>query len=190
MKPSNLIIILSDQHNPRVMGCAGHALAKTPNIDALAARGTRFSSAYTNCPICVPARASLATGRYVHEIRFWDNAIAYRGTPAAWGHRLMEKGHRAVSIGKLHYQDGDPRRNGFDEEILPMHIVGGVGDLGLETTHAHLVLAEPDAETLIYVCGPERLLEGVEAICSSTRPFTVQATQPTTAPAPIAEISR
>ena len=75
MQARNLLIILSDQHNPRVMGCAGHPLVKTPNIDALAARGTRFSSAYTNCPICVPARASLATGRYVHDIRFWDNAI-------------------------------------------------------------------------------------------------------------------
>ena len=41
----------------------------------------------------------------------------------------MEQGHRVTSIGKLHYRDGDPRRNGFDEEILPMHIVNGVGDL-------------------------------------------------------------
>jgi len=41
----------------------------------------------------------------------------------------MAAGHRVVSIGKLHYQDSDPQRNGFDEEILPMHIVNGVGDL-------------------------------------------------------------
>jgi choline-sulfatase len=129
MKPSNLIIILSDQHNPRVMGCAGHALAKTPNIDALAARGTRFSSAYTNCPICVPARASLATGRYVHDIRFWDNAIAYDGSVPSWGHRIMAAGHQAVSIGKLHYVSSDPTRNGFSEEILPMHLADGDGDV-------------------------------------------------------------
>jgi choline-sulfatase len=41
----------------------------------------------------------------------------------------MEQGHRVTSIGKLHYQESAPRRNGFDEEILPMHIVNGVGDL-------------------------------------------------------------
>ena len=41
----------------------------------------------------------------------------------------MEQGHRVTSIGKLHYQDSVPKRNGFDEEILPMHIVNGVGDL-------------------------------------------------------------
>ena len=128
-RPSNLLIILSDQHNPRAMGCAGHAIVKTPNLDRLAARGTRFSSAYTNCPICVPARASFATGRYVHRIRFWDNAIAYDGSVPSWGHRLMAQGHRVTSIGKLHYTGSEPKRNGFDEEIIPMHIADGLGDL-------------------------------------------------------------
>lgn len=129
MKPTNLVIILSDQHNPYLMRCAGHPIVKTPNIDKLAARGTRFSSAYTNCPICVPARASLATGRYVHQIRFWDNAIAYDGSIPSWGHRVMEQGHQAVSIGKLHYVRSDPARNGFTQEILPMHLADGDGDV-------------------------------------------------------------
>lgn len=129
MQTTNLLIILSDQHNPRIMGCAGHPLVKTPNLDMLAARGTRFSSAYTNCPICVPARASLATGRYVHQIRFWDNAIAYDGSVPSWGHRLMAQGHRVTSIGKLHYVSSDPARNGFSEEILPMHLADGDGDV-------------------------------------------------------------
>ena len=129
MKPTNLIIILSDQHNPRVLSCNGHPLVKTPNLDRLAARGTRFASAYTNCPICVPARASFATGRYVHQIRFWDNAIAYDGSIPSWGHRLMAQGHRVTSIGKLHYAGTDPARNGFHEEIETMHIAQGLGDL-------------------------------------------------------------
>src|SRR5262245_35742687 len=88
MKPTNLVVILSDQHNPRALGCAGHPIVKTPNLYRLAASGTRFTSAYTNCPICVPARASFATGRYVHQTRFWDNAIAYDGSIPTWGHRL------------------------------------------------------------------------------------------------------
>jgi choline-sulfatase len=129
MKPTNLLFILSDEHNKRVTGCYGHPVIRTPNLDALAARGTRFTSAYTNCPICVPARASFATGRYVHEVRCWDNAIAYEGKPASWGHRLMEQGHHVASIGKLHYKDSQPEQNGFNEEILPLHIVNGVGDL-------------------------------------------------------------
>lgn len=129
IKPSNLLFILSDEHNKRVLGCYGHPMIQTPNLDALAARGTRFSNAYTNCPICVPARASFATGRYVHDVRCWDNAIAYNGQAPSWGHRLMEQGHRVASIGKLHYKESKPEVNGFDEEILPLHIVNGMGDL-------------------------------------------------------------
>jgi choline-sulfatase len=125
----NLLFILSDEHNKKVTGCYGHPAIRTPNLDRLAARGTRFTSAYTNCPICVPARASLATGRYVHDVRCWDNAIAYDGRPPSWGHRLMAQGHRVVSIGKLHYTRHAPHANGFDEEILPLHIVDGMGDL-------------------------------------------------------------
>ena len=61
-KPSNLLFILSDQHTRDITGCYGHPVVRTPSIDRLAERGARFTSAYTNCPICVPARASLATG--------------------------------------------------------------------------------------------------------------------------------
>jgi choline-sulfatase len=129
VKPTNLLFILSDEHNKRVLGCNGHPMIRTPNLDALAQRGTRFTDAYTNCPICVPARASFATGRYVHEVRCWDNAIAYDGRTPAWGHRLMEQGHHVAAIGKLHYRESDPGKNGFSEEILPLHIVNGVGDL-------------------------------------------------------------
>ena len=129
MQKTNLLFIMSDEHNKRVLGCYGHSMIRTPNLDGLAAQGTRFTNAYTNCPICVPARASFATGRYVHQQRCWDNAIAYDGKTPSWGHRLMAQGHHVASIGKLHYVDSEPRRNGFDEEILPLHIVNGVGDL-------------------------------------------------------------
>lgn len=129
MQATNLVFIMSDEHSKRVLGCYGHPMVRTPNLDRLAACGTRFSDAYTNCPICVPARASFATGQYVHKIRYWDNALAYDGRVPSWGHRLMEQGHHVASIGKLHYVDSDAKRNGFDEEILPLHIVSGVGDL-------------------------------------------------------------
>jgi choline-sulfatase len=129
MKATNLVFIMSDEHSKRVLGCYGHPMIRTPHLDRLAADGTRFTNAYTNCPICVPARASLATGQYVHRHRCWDNAIAYDGSVPSWGHRLIAQGHRVTSIGKLHYVDSDPARNGFTEEILPLHIVNGVGDL-------------------------------------------------------------
>ena len=66
--PKNMLFIMSDEHTRDVAGCYGHPFVKTPNIDALARRGTTFTDAYTNCPICVPARASLQTGRHVCDI--------------------------------------------------------------------------------------------------------------------------
>ena len=130
MTPQNLLILMSDEHNSRMMGCAGHPLAKTPNLDHLAARGTRFVDAYTTCPICVPARASFATGRYVHDIEYWDNSIAYDGRVPSWGHRLQDAGMRVESVGKLHYRsEEDPC--GFDKQHIPMHITGGVGMIQL-----------------------------------------------------------
>ncbi len=126
MRPANLVVIMSDEHNPWAMGAAGHPFVQTPHLDRLAAIGTRFDNAVCNCPICVPSRASFATGRYVHELATWDNAIAYDGHVPGWGHALQRTGHRVDSIGKLHYTNAaDP--TGFDRQYLPMHIYGGHG---------------------------------------------------------------
>lgn len=126
MKRSNLLVIMSDEHQARAMGCAGHPFVKTPNLDRLAARGMRFSRAYTPSPICVPARACFATGRYVHQTRLWDNAMPYTGEIPGWGHALQDKCVPVESIGKLHYRaEEDPA--GFDVEHIPMMVAGGVG---------------------------------------------------------------
>ncbi len=129
MTPANLLVLMSDEHNPKFLGAAGHPFIATPHLDALAARGTRFSSAYTACPICVPARASFATGRYVHDIGYWDNADAYDGAVRSWHHVLRDAGHRVVSIGKLHFRGRKGDDHGFSEEIVPMHVVDGIGDV-------------------------------------------------------------
>lgn len=129
MRPANLLVLMSDEHNPKFLGSAGHPFIETPNLDALAARGTRFTSAYTTCPICVPARAAFATGRYVNEIGYWDNGDAYEGAVPSWHHALRDSGHRVVSIGKLHFRGRPGDDHGFSEEIVPMHVVEGIGDV-------------------------------------------------------------
>ena len=120
---------MSDEHNPRALGVAGHALAQTPHLDRLAARGTRFTSAYTTSPICVPARAGFATGKYPHQVGYWDNADAYDGAVPSWHHLLRARGHRVVSIGKLHFRGLPGDDHGFSQELLPMHVVEGIGDV-------------------------------------------------------------
>ena len=128
MKAKNLVFIISDEHQARALSCAGHPIVRTPNIDRLAARGTRFTAAYTPCPICVPARASLATGRYVHDTRYWDNAMGYDGRVPGWGARLQAGNVRVESIGKLHYVN-DRGPTGFDRQHHPMHLDEGIGQV-------------------------------------------------------------
>jgi choline-sulfatase len=122
LAPKNLLVIMSDEHNAR-------APAHTPNLDRLAARGTRFTSAYTTSPICVPARAAFATGKYQYQIGYWDNADPYDGAVPSWHHLLRDRGHRVVSIGKLHFRGLPGDDHGFSEELLPMHVVNGEGDV-------------------------------------------------------------
>jgi choline-sulfatase len=122
----NLLFILSDEHDPRYMACSGASWMHTPALDALAARGVRFTNAYTPSPICVPARASLATGHWTHTHGYWDNAIAYEGRWASWHHRLAEAGVRVESIGKLHYRSKDDP-TGFQKQHEPVHILDGIG---------------------------------------------------------------
>jgi len=129
MTPKNLLLIMSDEHNPKVLGAAGHPVIHTPNMDALARRGTRFTSAYTTCPICVPARAAFAVGKYVHQIGFWDNADGYDGSIPSWHHGLRDRGHEVVSIGKLHFRGAPGDDHGFTQEIVPMHIIEAIGDV-------------------------------------------------------------
>lgn len=125
----NLLFILSDEHNPDVAGFAGHPEVKTPHMDALAAAGTWYRNAICASPICVPARAALATGRMVHEMGHWDNVDAYDGATPSWHHFLTSQGYEVTSIGKLHYRGWAQDDYGFSETHLPMHIQEGRGEL-------------------------------------------------------------
>jgi choline-sulfatase len=152
MKPSNVLIIMSDEHDPRWMGCSGNRMMHTPNLDRLAARGLRFTDAYTTCPICVPARAAFATGKYIHQIGYWDNADPYDGKIPSWHHRLRDRGHRVVSVGKLHFRSTDDD-NGFSESIVPMNVFERTGDLyGL--LRGDDMPARADGKKLAGLAGP------------------------------------
>lgn len=131
MTNKNVLIVMVDEMAAQAVGCYGHPVVKTPNIDRLAKRGVRFTNAYSTSPICMPTRAAFATGRYPHQTGYWDNIFAYDGRVRGWGHRLQECGNRFTTIGKLHYE-GEEYDTGIDEQILPMHVYGGGDVFGLE----------------------------------------------------------
>ena len=121
MTASNVLIIMSDEHTRSVMGAYGNELAQTPTLDDLANRGVRFANAYTPSPICIPARASFATGTQVFEHRCWSSAEPYYGQQQSWMHRLRDRGHAVVAIGKQHYRSAEDD-TGFSEQLLPMYL--------------------------------------------------------------------
>ena len=91
-RPPNILVIMSDEHDPAVMGNAGHPLVRTPNLDRLAAAGTVFDSAYCNSPICVPSRMAFFTGNYCHRIGVWDLGSALRAEIPTFGHYFTAAG--------------------------------------------------------------------------------------------------
>lgn len=121
MPQPNFLILCSDEHSRSALGCYDHAIVQTPTLDRLAAQGTRFSRAYTPSPICIPARACLATGLNVFQNRCWSSAEPYYGQVESWMHRLRAAENDVVSIGKLHFRSGEDD-NGFCEELLPMYL--------------------------------------------------------------------
>lgn len=105
-RPPNIIVIMTDEHNAGVMGCAGDKIARTPNLDALASRGVRFDAHYCASPICTPSRQSFTTGKYVSGHHVWNNTPGVpEGTPSLA--RIMNAaGYESYLNGKMHYKGG------------------------------------------------------------------------------------
>ncbi|MEC7765013.1 MAG: sulfatase-like hydrolase/transferase [Pseudomonadota bacterium] len=98
----NILFIMCDQLRFDYLGCAGHPTIKTPNIDALAARGVRFDRAYAQSPICGPSRMSFYTGRYVTSHGSTWNMSPLRIGEWNIGDHLNPLGMRTVLCGKTH----------------------------------------------------------------------------------------
>ena len=80
----NILFIMADQLRADYLSCYGHPTLKTPHMDALAARGVRFSRAYVQAPVCGPSRMSTYTGRYVSS-----HGSTYNGVPLRVGEITM-----------------------------------------------------------------------------------------------------
>lgn len=112
-KRPNFLFLITDQQRADWLGCAGHPVVKTPNIDAIAAAGSRYEEFYVASPVCMPNRASLMTGRYptVHGLRYNGCLLSTRAN--TFVDVLRAGGWRTASIGKSHLQPftSDPPRH-------------------------------------------------------------------------------
>ncbi|MBN2557661.1 MAG: sulfatase-like hydrolase/transferase [Clostridia bacterium] len=105
-KRPNILFILSDQHSPHVLGCAGNRDIRTPNLDSLASEGVVFDNMYCQNPLCVPSRASLITGRYSRNLGIYDNMHIMEAGSTTLPGVLSAGGYRTCLIGKAHFNGG------------------------------------------------------------------------------------
>ena len=100
--PKNILFIMCDQLRWDYLGCYRHPSLETPNIDALAARGVRFTRAYVQSPVCGPSRMSFYTGRYVSSHGSTMNGAPLNVNERNIGDHLRPLGVRPVLCGKTH----------------------------------------------------------------------------------------
>jgi len=121
-QPPNILFLLPDQLRPDFLGCYGADFLKTPAIDGLAAKGTRWQTAISPSPICVPARASMLTGQHAHSTGILHNMCWLRPDRAQMGIRtwpeiLAGAGYRTSAIGKMHFYPWDSSE-GFQHRVI------------------------------------------------------------------------
>jgi arylsulfatase A-like enzyme len=102
MSVRNILFIMCDQLRWDYLSCAGHPTLQTPNIDALARRGVRFSRAYVQSPVCGPSRMSFYTGRYVQSHGASWNGFPLKVGEMTMGDYLRPLGMRTALVGKTH----------------------------------------------------------------------------------------
>lgn len=117
MPQPDLLIFLSDQHHGNYTGYAGHPVVRTPNLDRLAADGVAFDTAYTACPLCVPARSAFLTGQLPSVTGIFSNQGAIPVDQPTFIHSIAAEGYETVLCGRMHFV-GDDQRHGFTKRIM------------------------------------------------------------------------
>jgi arylsulfatase len=101
MKP-NILLIFTDQQRYDTIEALGNPVIKTPALNSLVEDGVWFNRAYTPCPVCVPARYSMMTGRMPHETDCVDNQVMPEGNRSFIEH-LADAGYQTHGVGKMHF---------------------------------------------------------------------------------------
>lgn len=111
----NLVYILADDHAGYVLGCEGNPMARTPNLDRLAAVGTRFAAHYCNSPVCAPSRQSFLTGQMPHMAGVTRLPTPLAQDKPTLARQLKRAGYATGVFGKMHFNTpGQPGMHGFD----------------------------------------------------------------------------
>src|SRR5689334_14919768 len=108
----NILLIITDQHTPKVTGFAGDRDVRTEHLDALAARSVIFDAAVCASPVCTPSRMCMLTAKEVHRCAAWNNHWAIFPEHQTWPRHFSEHGYRTCLVGKMHF-GGKDQMQGF-----------------------------------------------------------------------------
>jgi arylsulfatase A-like enzyme len=115
-KAPNIVMVMSDQHRGDMMGCAGDPGVLTPNLDRLAGEGVRFSRVTCQGPLCMPARASFMTERYVRDHGVYTNWAEIASDAPTYVWALRTAGYHTTLLGKAHlYRDENLQATHIDD---------------------------------------------------------------------------
>lgn len=119
----NIIFFLSDDQRADFLGCAGHPILKTPNIDRLAATGVRFENAFVTTSICAASRATLLTGLWErsHKYTFGTPPIADEITDVSYPVVLKQAGYRTGFVGKFGVGVGKGKTAEMFDSFVPLN---------------------------------------------------------------------
>lgn len=117
MSQPDILIFFSDQHHAGYSGFAGNSTVSTPNLDRIANHGVVFDTAYTACPLCVPARSAFLTGQLPSETGIYTNQGAVPGDQPTFLHSLAAAGYETVLCGRMHFV-GEDQRHGFTKRLV------------------------------------------------------------------------
>lgn len=116
-KRPHVLFVTADQHRGDTLSCEGHPCVRTPHLDLLAYEGVRFSRAYTDCPICIPARTTMITGIQSHVYGMPTFAPQYRiqrDHAKFLGSIMTAAGYQTHIVGKTHWHTEPSDRGGFE----------------------------------------------------------------------------
>ncbi len=182
MKPSNIVLIHSDQHRYDCVGANGHPLVRTPNLDRLASEGVNFSHAFCPIPLCMPTRASMLCGQWPTEHLQIANTDTEAPRPLRAGlptfsQLLRDAGYHLGYVGKWHVDpERDPLEFGFCEYVPEWHYARWRREAGLPDrprtnrwfgeVDPHI---EPEQSKLAW--GADRLIGMLESCSEEDGPF-------------------
>ena len=118
MARPHVLLITTDHWPASLLGSAGHSVIQTPTLDSLARSGIRYTNAYSECPVCIPARRTLMTGLNPrsHGDRTFQTTLPMPDVPTLAG-TFREAGYQTFAVGKLHVFP-QRARIGFDDVLL------------------------------------------------------------------------